>query len=206
MDEGGAKVKWYCVMWCVAVLLVGCGSGLRNVSEGEKSMILKIRWQRLVNEEGKTCDRCGGTQKELRQALESLEASLRPLGMEISFEEKELSQQECAKDITESNRIWIADRPLEEWLGGKVGTSPCGSCCSELGDTVECRTVSVGGKTYEEIPAQLIVKAGLQAASQIMEVPSPEACCPASGKAGEQDRKCCPESSQEQEKTTKDSI
>ena len=199
-------MKWYCVLLCVIILLGSCSSGSRNISQEDESMIMTIRWQRLVDEKGKTCDRCGGTQEELRQALESLKASLRPLGIEIKLEERELSPQECAKDITESNRIWIADRPLEEWLSGKVGTSPCGSCCAELDDTVECRTVTVANKTYEVIPAQLIVKAGLLAAAQIMEVPSPEACCPDSGKVGEQGTRCCPESDRDKEKPSKDSI
>ena len=102
-------MKWYGAILCLVVLLAGCGTGMRNISEGNKNMILTIRWQRLVNNVGNTCDRCGGTQEELQQALESLKASLRPLGMEVALQAKELSPQECAKDITESNRIWIAD-------------------------------------------------------------------------------------------------
>jgi len=60
-------MKWSSVvMLCAALLTAGCSSGLRNVSEGDGGMILTIRWQRLVSEEGKTCDRCGGTQEEVR--------------------------------------------------------------------------------------------------------------------------------------------
>ena len=99
-------------------------------------MILKVHWQRLVDADGETCDRCGGTQEELRQAVETLKTSLRPLGIQVAFETTELSPEECAKDIMESNRIWMADHPLEEWLGGEVGASLCGSCCSQLGETV----------------------------------------------------------------------
>jgi len=188
-------MKWQLALLCFAVLLAGCTSGLRDVSQGDSIMNLTIRWQRLVDEEGKTCERCGGTREELRQALASLKASLRPLGINVALVEKALSPEECAKDITESNRIWIADRSLEEWLGGEVGKSLCGFCCSELGDSVECRTVSVDGKTYEMIPAQLIVKAGLLAASQLVEVPSPEVCCPTAGKTREAHGECCPDSS-----------
>jgi len=141
-------------------------------------MILTIRWQRLVDDVGETCVRCGATQEEVLQAFNSLQVSLRPLGIKVALEENALSPQECAKDISESNRIWVADRPLEEWVGGEVGMSPCGSCCSQLGHAVECRAVSVDDNTYETIPAQLIVKAGLLAASEIIEVPSLGACCP----------------------------
>jgi len=141
-------------------------------------VILTIRWQRLVDEAGETCVRCGTTQEEVLQAFNSLQVSLRPLGIRVALEENTLSPQECVRDISESNRIWIADRPLEEWVGGEVGMSPCGSCCSKLGAAVECRAVSVDGNTYETIPTQLIVKAGLLAAAEIIEVPSLGACCP----------------------------
>jgi hypothetical protein len=131
-----------------------------------------------VDGKGQTCERCGSTQEELAKALQSLQASLGSLGIDVALEERALSPEDCAEDVLESNRIWVAERALEDWLGGDVGTSPCEFCCSEVGDAVECRTVSVKGKTYEVIPAQLIVKAGLLAASQMLQVPSPEACCP----------------------------
>ena len=41
-----------------------------------------------------------------------------------------------------------------------------------MGEEVECRTVSVDGITYEVIPAELIVRAGLLAASHMMSAPS----------------------------------
>ncbi|MHC4128702.1 MAG: DUF2703 domain-containing protein [Planctomycetota bacterium] len=167
------------VILCAAVLVTGCGSSLRIAAEPDTD--LTIRWQRLVDATGGTCDRCGNTQEELGKAVQSLQASLGRLGMDVVLEERELSPEECAEDISESNRIWIADRTLEAWIGGEVGKSLCGFCCSELGDAVECRTVTVDGETYEVIPAQLIVKAGLLAASQMVQVPSPRACCPASG-------------------------
>lgn len=192
-------MKCYGALLCLVVVLAGCGSGLRSVSERNKNMILTIRWQRLVNNEGNTCDRCGGTEEELQKALKSLKASLRPLGIEVALQTKKLSPEECAKDITESNRIWIADKSLEEWLSAEVGVSRCGSTCSELGDSVECRTVSVAGTTYEAIPSQLIVKAGLMAASQIMEIPNKNACCPPVGRTGEHDGACCPKVGQDKE-------
>ena len=161
-----------------AILLATIASDLLNSSRGDGNMILKIRWQRLVDDAGETCVRCGATQQEVLQAFNSLQGSLRPVGIKVALEENALSPQECTEDISESNRIWVADRPLEDWLGAEVGMSPCGSCCSQLGDAVECRTVSVDGNTYETIPAQLIVKAGLLAAAEIIEVPSLGACCP----------------------------
>lgn len=169
-------------------------------------MVLTIRWQRLVTEDGRTCDRCGGTQEELRKAVESLRQSLGPLGIQVALVEEDLSPQECARDITESNRIWIQDRPLEAWVGAEVGTSPCGSCCSELGDGAECRTVSVDSRTYEVIPAELIVKAGLLAASEVLQLPSSNACCPGTVETGVEDKPCCPGSVRDKDETGEGAI
>ena len=92
-----------------------------------------------------------------------------------------------------SNRILIEGRSLEDWLGGEVGQSPCGSCCAEIGEEVECRTVKVDGTTYEVIPAELIVRAGLQAASELVQAPPPTPCCPGSAEPREAGAPCCPE-------------
>ncbi|MCS7062125.1 MAG: DUF2703 domain-containing protein, partial [Anaerolineae bacterium] len=54
--------------------------------------------------------------------------------------------------------------PIEEWLDANVGMSPC---CSMCGDS-DCRTLEVGGRSYETIPEEQFIKAGLMAASQMM--------------------------------------
>ena len=73
----------------------------------------------------------------------------------------------CANP-SESNRIWIAGQPLERWLEGSAGSSPC---CSVCGDA-ECRTVELGGETFETIPERLIVKATLLAAAELLDAPT----------------------------------
>ncbi|MBD3334404.1 MAG: DUF2703 domain-containing protein [Candidatus Eisenbacteria bacterium] len=156
-------------------------------------MELAIHWQRLVNEEGKTCDRCGGTEEEIHRAVADLASSLSSLGIRVVLREEELSPQEFAKEPGESNRVWVAERPLEEWLEGEVGMSPCAFCCSEIEGASDCRTLSVEGETYEVIPARMIVKAGLLAASEIIPAaPSPATCCPVNGNAGQEEEGCCP--------------
>ncbi len=153
---------------------------------------LIIRWQRLVDEKGQTCQRCGATEKELQKAFQSLKQSLTPLGIEVTLEKKELDPAECAKDISQSNRIWVGEKPLEEWLNAEVGKSLCGTCCGELGSDVECRTVGVEGQTYETIPADLIIKAGLLAASQLVTVGSNEPCCGSKTSTKTSFNSCCP--------------
>ncbi|MEE2033273.1 DUF2703 domain-containing protein [Rhodococcus chondri] len=124
---------------------------------------LPIVWQRLVSQ-GQTCVRCAGTGEQVRHAVGTLEQVLSPLGITPQLEVRELGESAFAENPAESNRIWIAGRPLEEWLDADVGSS---RCCSVCGDS-PCRTVAVGQDTFEEIPERLVVRAALIAAASLL--------------------------------------
>lgn len=126
--------------------------------------VLRIRWQRLVKD-GRTCDRCGDTEGEVRRATDTLRQVLTPLGIETQLEVADIDEATFFASPLESNRIWIGDRPMEEWLSGTVAKSPC---CSVCGDT-DCRTVEIQGAVFETIPERLIIKAGLLAAVEILD-------------------------------------
>lgn len=93
-----------------------------------------------------------------------LAVALGPLGIEPVLETQEIDEAAFKSRTSESNRVWIAGKPIEEWLGADVGMS---RCCSVCGDS-DCRTLEVGGRTYEKIPEEQFVKAGLMAASQMI--------------------------------------
>jgi hypothetical protein len=100
----------------------------------------------------------------MQRALSKLKDALRPLGVEPTLELREIDEEAFKANPGESNRIWIAGRPVEEWLGARVGSSRCCSVCGES----ECRTVEVEGTTFEAIPEELVLRAGLIAASQLL--------------------------------------
>lgn len=127
---------------------------------------LPILWQRLVSPEGETCDRCSATYQQMERAIAKLRQSLRPLGIEPSLEIREIDQRSFKANPSESNRIWIAGKPMEEWLGASVGSSPCCSVCG----TSECRTLEVEGTTFETIPESLFLRAAVVASSQLLGV------------------------------------
>ena len=122
---------------------------------------LPIVWKRLLKD-GQTCNRCGNTLQQLEAALAKLQAALQPLGIEPTLQAQSIDENAFKAEPAESNRIWIAGRPMEEWLGAQVGMS---RCCSVCGDS-DCRTLEVGGQRYETIPEELVIKAALLAASQ----------------------------------------
>jgi len=126
---------------------------------------MSVKWQRLVNDEGATCERCSCTGNATENAIGKLERVLAPLGIKVSLEKAALDQAAFSGDPLQSNRIWINGRPLEEWVGGGTGQS---QCCDACGDS-QCRTLEVGEKTYEAVPEELILRAGLRAAAEMME-------------------------------------
>lgn len=142
---------------------------------------LSIVWQRLVNAGGQTCERCEATFEALKQAVEKLEESLSPLDIEPIVEIREIDINAFKKDPSQSNRIWIAGKPIEEWLSAQVSSS---RCCTACGNS-ECRTLELGVDVFESIPSDLIVKATLLAAAQLIGPDSQDrrdnqgsVCCP----------------------------
>ena len=126
---------------------------------------LSLTWQRLVDESGSTCPRCAGTEQEMQRAVERLRTALEPLGVQPVLETREIAPATFMQQPDQSNRIWIGGRPLEDWLGARTGSS---RCCDACGDE-ECRTLEINGASHEVIPEALVVRAGLIAASQLLD-------------------------------------
>lgn len=168
--------------------------GKEAAGGGGDTRVVTIKWQRLVDEKGRTCERCGSTEKELKKAFQALERSLSGMGVKVVLEKETLTSVEFAEDASESNRIWLGGRPVEEWLDAKVGKNLCGSCCEVVGAKVECRTIQVDGKTYETIPKDLIMRAGLLAASRLFTGSPGGSCCGTIAPAKKSSDGCCPAS------------
>ena len=124
---------------------------------------LMIKWQRLLHE-GQTCPRCKSTGEEVEKAVSILKESPKPMNIEVILGKETLTETQFENDTLESNRIWINDSPMEEYIDGKVGKSTCCDVCGPH----ECRTINVGEEVYEAIPSGAIVKAGLVAASRMI--------------------------------------
>ena len=178
--------------WCglavIFLLLTSSVWAQEKKALGNDNMkTLKIEWYRLMAD-GQTCPRCGATEKEVEKASRTLKQSLAPLGTKVVLEKHELTSGAFQQDPSKSNRLLLNGRPLEEWLGLKVGQS---LCCGPCGDT-ECRTLETGGQVYETIPADLIIKAGLQAASKLVTPQTVDPCCQKNAAVKNPAPACCP--------------
>jgi hypothetical protein len=163
----------------VAFLIGGCaspGGNARSTGCGSEALKkLVIRWQRLVGTKGETCNRCGDTERSLDEARRLLARSLKPLDIRVELVKTQFTLDQFKRAPSESNRIWIGDAALDEILGATAGES---ACCGVCGDS-NCRTLTVDGRTYETIPTQLIVRAGLRVAADLVGPAAPAgACCP----------------------------
>ncbi len=139
-----------------------------------KTMI--IEWQRLVNDEGQTCDRCADTGESAEVAFEKLKRCLVEVGIKVIFEKRSLAQSTFSANPIDSNQIKIDGKLLEQLLDGSTGHS---QCCGPCGDS-ECRTLTVDGITYEAIPEELIISAGLLAAAEklrLRSITAKDTCC-----------------------------
>ena len=129
-----------------------------------------IEWQRLLDEQKQTCPRCGSTEEEVEKAVQELNRLLKQSEIVVNLLKKAIDPASFQKDVLQSNRILIAGKTLEEWLGARTGQS---KCCETCGDA-ECRTVEYADETHEAIPADLIVRAGLAAAARLFGVKLPQ--------------------------------
>lgn len=124
---------------------------------------LTIRWQRLLNENDQTCPRCGETGETVQAAFKKLRKALAKLDIEVELVQEAIDFTTFTKDPLQSNCIFIGGKLLEEWIGGTTGKN---KCCEACGDS-DCRTISIGKNTFESIPEELIIRAGLLAAVEL---------------------------------------
>jgi hypothetical protein len=147
-----------------AALLTGCAARLSGLPLDTPVHTLTLRWQRLVDASDETCPRCSSTEQEVAKAYDHLRNSLAPAGLRVALRTDRLDERAFFESPLESNRVWVNGRSLEDWIGAQTASSPCSGSCGET----ECRTVSIGGATYEAIPAGLIIRAGFVAAGETL--------------------------------------
>ncbi|HEY5513084.1 MAG TPA: DUF2703 domain-containing protein [Geomonas sp.] len=120
---------------------------------------LTIEW-RHYGKEGATCDRCAATGSSVKGVVSELSNELADKGITVIFTETVLPEELMAQ----SNMLLFDGVPLEAILdNAATDENPCPSCSCLTGSDTSCRTVKYDGKTYEEIPRELIRQAARKA-------------------------------------------
>jgi hypothetical protein len=86
---------------------------------------LVIEWQRLLDEQEKTCPRCETTEQEVEKAVNSLNKELSTYGIAVTLRKRAIDPENFKKDVLQSNKIMIESKALEVWLGAKTDKSKC---------------------------------------------------------------------------------
>ncbi|MBP1728083.1 MAG: domain containing protein [Deltaproteobacteria bacterium] len=120
---------------------------------------LTIEW-RHYEKEGATCDRCAATGTAVREVVTGLTDELAGQGVTVTFVETALTEDRMAQ----SNMVLFNGIPLEDLLGNATSAeNNCQSCSCLTGTDTACRTVEYEGRSYEDIPEELIRQAAYAA-------------------------------------------
>lgn len=103
--------------------------------------------------------------------MPALKQSLAPLEIRVLLERKTLTK--FRKDPSQSNRIWIGNHLLEEWIGQTLGEAPAVMYAALM---IAEPSKLKNGYTRQS-RAELIKKAGLSAASQLVSPHKGVTCC-----------------------------
>ncbi len=193
-EKNNMKKLMILLLLALSVALFGCGGEEETtevkasaekpveVAQGTKTLVLE--WQRMIDEEGNVCCSSEDTRMAVETAREKLAKELEAHGIKVVLAKSDFSPEECKECPERSNRILIAGCGIDYWLQAEVGSSPCEGFCKEaLGDKGSCQNLIYEGETYEVIPAELIVKAGLAAAANPSTFKTAGKCagCPSKG-------------------------
>ena len=111
--------------------------------------MIDIEWRHL-QVEGETCERCGDTGALLRELVANLNRECEPRGVRVLLTEAPLGLEA----IEQSNQVLIDGHPLEARVPNvSVGVSRCDSCGELTGRDESCRTLELGGESFEVPPA-----------------------------------------------------
>ncbi len=156
------------ILLTIFVLIVLPLAMVAQAKDMEAERKLVIRWQHAVCQNDNPCERCINTPLEIQQAFDDLKSSLTGLGITVTMEEKKIKHHD--------DRLFINDRDVIDLLKGERVKTACANCFDENGNPRTCTSLKLGEDIFEVIPAELIIKAGLMSASELITAP-PEPPC-----------------------------
>lgn len=102
-----------------------------------------------------TCERCVATDGTLEEALEALSGVLDALNYEVKVNKVEIATRELAKQYRFVSSPTIRVNGFD--IGGEIQENNCCSCGTICGDTVDCRTFTYDGASYEQPPKAMLI-------------------------------------------------
>ena len=140
---------------------------LAACSRSKEHLTLAIEWQKADTDACLACQHSGATEEDIRKAFATLTKQLAEKGIRVELVEKH-AVVDTSKPETGPGQMWLGSIPVENWLGASVDSQICPSCPlgpRGHGHMKKCYTVS--GQKMEQIPVELMVRAGMSAADHL---------------------------------------
>ncbi len=104
-----------------------------------------------------SCERCASTNRSVELSLKELKEAMKNAEVEVDFKEKRLLKSK----VHLSPSILINGKDIEKIVNknSKPKANHCTDCCKLIGDSVNCRTFTYKGKSYDYIPKKMIMDA-----------------------------------------------
>ncbi len=186
-------MKKLTILLLIAIALVGCGRESEQIDADatraqDDVRTLTIAWHKVTEDDGSICDLSTFTQQTVEQASEELSQALAPAGVDIVV--KTLTPEKVEGGDCLCNRVLIQGRYVDEWLGAEMVKTACSGCPNQAGCPKTGGSGSACGgqyalihqdETYNIVPANLIVMAGLIAAADLTGEQITYSGCPGAG-------------------------
>lgn len=119
-----------------------------------------------------SCERCGGTDQALEDALSGIAPALEAAGYRVTLNKIEITGEEIAARhrFLSSPTIRVNGRDLCL----EIRENPCGPCSGLAGTSTLCRLFVCEGKEYEVPPKAMLADALLKAAFSATAQTAPE--------------------------------
>ena len=145
---------------CLLFLAGIVWAGDKAATEAKAAKEVTIAWTRCVDKDAKPINCCGISDIELKKAVQMMEEA----GVKVTMNMTQVTQDVGHKSCSAMPLATFNGKTMEELLGGEKVTAKCSqTCAGHEGGKAECQMLKVGDKTYENIPADMIAKAGLLA-------------------------------------------
>ncbi len=143
----------------------GCNSGLDQAIEAAKAATTTTQTQAenrldidLMYIDLTVCDRCQGTERNLDEALASVEPLLKSSGYSVNLKKILVESEEQARELQFVTSPTIRINGHDIQLEAKE--SHCSSCSSLMEDEpVDCRSWEYRGESFDAPPTAMIIEA-----------------------------------------------
>jgi len=138
-------------------------------SRNKEPLTLRIEWQKADTDACLACKGGGAREADIQKAFERLSKQLAAKGIRVELVEKKATVDSTVPEIA-GGQMWLGNLPVENWLGASTQGKICPACpVGKYGKGHMHKSLVLDGQVYDPIPVELMVRAGMNAAQQLVQ-------------------------------------